>query len=114
MADVADGSDVQRTAVRARSLTGAGLCCSGLNGGGEVEWTAVEDVHAALPGDEGGKRGERVPFAGQDQDVGGGTLAGPVPGGQPDGLAAAARQPVIEQAERDADAGSDGRTGVGG
>ncbi|MGB6455476.1 MAG: hypothetical protein WBH47_13425 [Streptosporangiaceae bacterium] len=62
-------------------------------------------MHAALAGDEGVERGEGAPFPGQDQDVGGGALAGPVPGGQPDvlaergrGLAAAAGEPAIEQA----------------
>jgi hypothetical protein len=78
-------------------------------------------VHAALPGDKDVERGKRAPFAGQDQDVGRGALACPVAGGQPDTLAeagrlaaAAAGKPVIEQAERDADAGSDGGSGVAG
>ena len=45
----------------------------------------------------------------------------PAPGGQPDALAeaawcvaAAAGEPVIEQAERDTDAGGDGGSGVAG
>jgi hypothetical protein len=53
MTDVLDGGGVQRTAVRAKSLTGVGVCGPGLGGGGEGERAAVEDVFAALSGDQG-------------------------------------------------------------
>ena len=54
-----------------------------LEGGGEGEGAAVQDVLAALAGDQGVEGGEGASLAGQGEDVGGGALAGPVPGGQP-------------------------------
>src|SRR5579871_3110928 len=62
---------------------GIGVSCPGLEGGGEGECAAVEDVLAALPGDQRVEGGEGAAFAGQGEDVAGGALAGPVPGGQP-------------------------------
>ena len=54
----------------------------GLGGGGEGEGAAVEDVLAALPGDQRVERAEGASFAGEDQVVGRGAFAQPVPGWQ--------------------------------
>jgi len=76
----------------------------GPGGSGEGEGAAVEDVLAALSGDQGVERAEGPSLAGEDQDVGRGAFAQPVPSRQPDALAeaagcpgVAAGQPVVEQ-----------------
>ena len=55
----------------------------GLEGGGESEGAAVEDVLAALPGDQRVEGSESASLAGQGEDVGGRVFAGPVAGPQP-------------------------------
>ena len=90
-----------------------------MGGGGECEGAAVEDVPAALPGDQCVEGAECSSFAGQDEDVGGGAFPEPVPGWEPGLLCEVgwcvrvlSGEPVIEQAEREADAAGDRRDGV--
>lgn len=61
---------------------GVGAGGPGLGGCGEGEGAAVEDMFAALPGDQCVERAEGASFAGEHQDVGRGAFAAPVPGGQ--------------------------------
>jgi hypothetical protein len=79
-------------------------------------------VLAALTDDERVERCECSSFACQGDDVGGGALTGPVPGGKAGcdgqagwGIGVVPGQQLVEQAEGKAGAGSDGRSGaVGG
>src|SRR5260370_29084746 len=82
---------------------GLGGCCEG-------EGAAVEDLLSALPGDQRAERAEGASFAGEDQDVGRGASAAPVPGWQVrppaeivGGVRVSAGQPVGEESDRDPD-----------
>jgi hypothetical protein len=61
---------------------GAGSGGPALGGRCEGEGTAVEDLSAALPGDQGVERAEGPSFAGEDQDAGRGSFAATVHGWQ--------------------------------
>ena len=91
------------------------VSCPGLEGRGEDEGAAVEDVLAALPGDQRVEGGKRTSLARQGEDVGGGAFPGPVPGGRPGQPGQAGRcagvvpgQPLVQQAQGEPDAGGDG------
>ena len=93
----------------------------GLGGGGKGERAAVEDVFASLLGDQGVEGAVGPAFAGEYEDVVRGSFAEPVPGGKTYLLAEVLRclrvvsgEPVIEQAEGEADAAGDGDYGVSG
>lgn len=93
-----------------------GVSRPGLQGASERQGAAVEDVPAALTDDERVERGECSPFACQGEDVGGGALTGPVPGGKAGrqsqagwGIGVVPGQPLVEQAQGKAGAGRDGR-----
>src|SRR5512135_254047 len=95
---------------------GAGVSCPGLEGRGQHEGAAVEDVLAALPGDQRVEGGKRESFAGQGEDVAAGAFPGPVYGGQPGQPGQAGRgagvvpgQPLVQQAESEPGAAGDGR-----
>ena len=92
------------------------MSCPGLQYGGEDEGAAVEDVLAALPGDQRVEGGKHASLARQGEDVAGGAFPGPVPGGQPGQPGQAGRgagvvpgQPLVGQAEGEPDAAGDGR-----
>ena len=98
---------------------GFGMSCPGLEGGGEDQGAAVEDVLAALTDDERVERCDGSSLARQGEDVGGGALTGPVPGwqaghrGQPGrGVGVVPGEPLVEQAEGKAGAGGDGWDGA--
>ena len=74
--------------------------------GGEGEGAAVEDVFAALPGDQRVEGAERAALVGKGEDVVRRAFADPVPGRQLRALAEvvrcawiAAGQPAVEQAQ---------------
>jgi hypothetical protein len=60
---------------------GVGVSCPGLEGYGEDEGAAVEEVLAALPGDQRVEGGKRASLAGQGEDVDGGAFPVQCPAG---------------------------------
>jgi hypothetical protein len=74
---------------------GSGVSCPGLEGGSEDQGAAVEDVLAALTGDERVERSEGSSLAGQGEDVDGGALTGPVPGRQAASASSLTRAAVV-------------------
>src|SRR5579872_6254178 len=86
-----------------------------MGGGCDGQDAAVEDVAAAVPGDQGGEAGVGAAVAALTEDAGRGALACPVPGGQAGaggepggGGGVAAGQPLVQEPEGDADAAGDG------
>jgi hypothetical protein len=99
-------------------------------GGVSVSWAQIpavasrasgagKELEAALAEVQLVQGAEGPALTGQNEDVGGGAFAVPVPGGQPGALGQTGGsglvpvgQPVVEQSEGDADTARDGGAGV--